>query len=59
MKFEEIIKKDGKIVEIKLSKHFYTEEEFQTLKNKGFPVSWMEESIKKEKEIFNIIIPEE
>lgn len=59
MKFEEIVKNDEKIAEIKLSRHFFTEEEFKTLENKGFSVSWMEDNIEKEKEIFNIIIPEE
>lgn len=59
MKFEEIAKNDGKIAEIKLSRHFFTGEELKNLENKGFSVSWMEEDIEKEKEIFNIIIPEE
>ena len=59
MKFEKIVKNDGKIAEIKLSRHFSTVEEFKALENKGFSVSWMEENIEKEKETFNIIIPEE
>jgi len=56
--FQEIIKKDDKIIEIKLSRYFYTDEEFKNLENKGFLVSWMEDNIKNEEEIFDIIIPE-
>lgn len=59
MNFQEIVKKDDKIAEIKLSRHFYTDEEFKILENKGFLVSWLEDNVKNEKEIFNIIIPEE
>lgn len=58
MNFQEIVKKDGEIVEIKLSRYFYTDKEFKNLENKGFLVSWMEDSIKNEKEIFNIIVQE-
>ena len=58
MNFQEIVKKDGEIVEIKLSRYFYTDKEFKTIENKGFLVSWMEDSIKNEKEIFNIIVQE-
>lgn len=58
MNFQEIVKKNGEIVEIKLSRYFYTDEEFKNLENKGFLVSWMEDSIKNEKEFFNIIVPE-
>lgn len=56
--FQEIIKKDDKIIKIKLSRHFYTDEEFKNLENKGFLVSWMEDNIKNEEEIFDIIVPE-
>ena len=56
--FQEIIKKDDKIIEIKLSRYFYTDEEFKNLENKGFLVSWMEDNIKNEEEIFDFIIPE-
>lgn len=56
--FQEIIKKDDKIIEIKLSRYFYTDEEFKNLENKGFLVSWMEDNIKNEEEIFDIIVPE-
>lgn len=56
--FQEIIKKDDKIIKIKLSRYFYTDEEFKNLENKGFLVSWMEDNIKNEEEIFNIIVPE-
>ena len=56
--FQEIIKKDDKIIKIKLSRYFYTDEEFKNLENKGFLVSWMEDNIKNEEEIFNIVIPE-
>ena len=56
--FQEIIKKDDKIIEIKLSRYFYTDEEFKNLENKGLLVSWMEDNIKNEEEIFDIIIPE-
>ena len=56
--FEEIIKKDDKIIKIKLSRYFYTDEEFKNLENKGFLVSWMEDNIKNEEEIFDIVIPE-
>ena len=56
--FQEIIKKDDKIIEIKLSRYFYTDEEFKNLENKGFLVSWMEDNIKNEEEIFDIVIPE-
>lgn len=34
--FQEIIKKDDKIIKIKLSRYFYTDEEFKNLENKGF-----------------------
>lgn len=56
--FQEIIKKDDKVIKIKLSRYFYTDEEFKNLENKGFLVSWMEDNIKNEEEIFDIIIPE-
>lgn len=56
--FQKIIKKDDKIIEIKLSRYFYTDEEFKNLENKGFLVSWMEDNKKNEEEIFDIIIPE-
>lgn len=56
--FQEIIKKDDKIIKIKLSRYFYTDEEFKNLENKGFLVSWMEDNIKNEEEIFDIVIPE-
>ena len=56
--FQEIIKKDDKIIKIKLSRYFYTDEEFKNLENKGFLVSWMEDNIKNEEEIFDIIVPE-
>lgn len=56
--FQEIIKKDDKIIKIKLSRYFYTDEEFKNLENKGFLVSWMEDNIKNEEEIFNIVITE-
>ena len=56
--FQEIIKKDDKIIEIKLRRYFYTDEEFKNLENKGFLVSWMEDNIKNEEEIFDIIISE-
>lgn len=55
--FQEIIKKDDKIIKIKLSRYFYTDEEFKNLENKGFLVSWMEDNIKNEEEIFDIIVP--
>lgn len=58
MNFQEIVKKDDEIIEIKLSRYFYTDEEFKNLENKGFLVSWMEDNIKNEEEIFNIIVPE-
>ena len=58
MNFQEIVKKDDEIIEIKLSRYFYTDEELKNLENKGFLVSWMEDNIKNEKEIFNIIVPE-
>ena len=56
--FQEIIKKDDQIIKIKLSRYFYTDEEFKNLENKGFLVSWMEDNIKNEEEIFDIIVPE-
>ena len=56
--FQEIIKKDDKIIKIKISRYFYTDEEFKNLENKGFLVSWMEDNIKNEEEIFDIIVPE-
>lgn len=56
--FQEIIKKDDKIIKIKLSRYFYTDEEFKNLENKGFFVSWMEDNIKNEEKIFDIIVPE-
>lgn len=56
--FQEIIKKDDKIIKIKLSRYFYTDEEFKNLENKGFLVSWMEDNIKNEEEIFDIIVLE-
>lgn len=56
--FQEIIKKDDKIIKIKLSRYFYTDEEFKNLENKGFLVFWMEDNIKNEEEIFNIVIQE-
>lgn len=56
--FQEIIKKDDKVIKIKLSRYFYTDEEFKNLENKGFLVSWMEDNIKNEEEIFDIIVPE-
>lgn len=56
--FQEIIKKDDKIIKIKLSRYFYTDEEFKNLENKGFLVSWMEDNIKNEEENFDIIVPE-
>lgn len=36
MNFQEIVKKDDEIIEIKLSRYFYTDEEFKNLENKGF-----------------------
>lgn len=57
-KFSRNNQKDDKIIEIKLSRYFYTDEEFKNLENKGFLVSWMEDNIKNEEEIFDIIIPE-
>lgn len=56
--FQEIIKKDDKIIKIKLSRYFYTDEGFKNLENKGFLVSWMEDNIKNGEEIFDIIVPE-
>lgn len=56
--FQEIIKKDDKVIKIKLSRYFYTDEEFKNLENKGVLVSWMEDNIKNEEEIFDIIVPE-
>ena len=58
MNFQEIVKKDDEIIEIKLSRYFYTDEEFKNLENKGFLVYWMEDNIKNEEEIFNIIVSE-